>query len=1054
MDVKMEENLEETVEEDFQLYGIQEAYGERHCVLRIPRKLPPYYCSEDTAATLDIFNILMADVSGSMLAYWPHVVTGWQRNIMNKLTGKTKIYVFASRVDFIREGTNLTEADNLGGGTNLTAALKTVREEVHNCSESNVRVFIVTDGQHGYGDPLPETEITKMMAPPGKTVTVYLLGIGTYFPVNYSIDIRSQLHNGNANIPSLFWAKSILDIVDQMAIIGDELYSSLVTLELNIEGSILPGLDKTTSCHLGEWIYFDQPAEDLPSMSVKVNGAEPRDISVTEKPATMRHFLDYVFRQWNSVLIQQHRKKAHVPRETFDLMDDIFRYFMSSLKIDIPQGNDIKSRMTKKRIKSYNLEYRTLKNQSKTIIDVEGTFENELELADAILKTTVTNRKYDLKNLKLKGHGLDDYERDLESFQKLFEKAKPEILKLPSPTPEDCCRVTIASTLSDLQDPNFHLMFEESKFELLRTFTMSGIPIYAPVRDASQINPWTLVIKHILVTPFTILSQQVLEQSAESGVTDLGEDKDVILQKDNEKTRFNAIIPIVPASAAKVLKTIVLSNIYAMMATFCILKNPHIIDYSAHLAALGCAWIRTVREFPVKSRPEFARDRLECIAATAKLYMDRPSVSHYVNALISDPKQALMTESVDEFNGKNLKCESLIKPAFFMFLNKDKFSKEQVCSLLKLMLYEFIGRCLSNYKVDETEASPFTDFFCMELADPGKRKVWFDKHFKTILNVYQTTQGNLLERFYTLDDLLPSLKKYVSGQVLGLVDKPLENLEITTNMKKVKKLSNFGACGDIRWSSFQSWAEEMGLPDEAIQEAFKPAQVMVYVTMALNIKNSKDRLKRDLQSTDSVLETVTKKVVQENARSLRISVLKEVEEYAVVQWREAYLRAHKPLVMPMTVEEVIEAAKSRNIEVTRDTFHKVYRYTERLGLLRNACQIPDCPHYLQPHNNFNQHLSIEREEGDFPHALHLVSHEFCGQGIDGVIKEVVSGKHTGTKNRKPPPQPAPTALQPLLTQLESLLQLYNTNNSMMSEVRLTEQNKADTEDDEFYDCNT
>ncbi|XP_068228383.1 uncharacterized protein [Palaemon carinicauda] len=1048
-------------ENEFEIFELQEADGKRHSALHIPRNLPSHYASDNVVKTNDVLNIFMGDVSGSMCTSWPHVVTGWQNNLMDKLMGSTKIFVFASSVSFVRSGTELTNEDNTGGGTDLTSALRTVREAVENASESNINIFFITDGEHNSGLPLPETEISLMRAPTGKTVSVYLLGIGPEFPVNYSVDIRSHLHNGNANIPTLFWAKHISDIIDQIIAIADELSSGFVKLKLNVEGHILPGLDKTSHYHLGEWVYYDQPPEELPSLSVSVNDDPPKPIEASPKPITLRHLLDGTFRQWNSVLIQQHRKKAHVPRETFDFMDSLFGYHSNIINANLPEGNNIKSRMIRKSMKSDQVEYRTLMNQSKSVIDIEGKFKNELELAETILMTTVTNRKYDMKNLKLKGHGVEEFDKDLEEFKKLYRDAKSEIQKIPPPTPEDSCRVLMTSFLGDLQDPDFELILESNKFDLMKTFTMTGIPIHAPIRDASQFNPWTLVIKNILVNPFTILSQQVLEHSIAMDSNSLGsEDKDVILQQDNEQTRFNAIIPIVPTTAAEVLRPLVHSNLYAMMCTFCILKNPHIIDFVAHIAALGCAWMNTIRLFPKENRPQFASNRLSCIIATGNLYMGRPSITRYVEALISSPKQALMTESIEEFDGKPLKCESLIKPSFFMYLSKDKFSLEQRAIVLDILLYEFIGRCLSSYKVDEPEASPYTDFFCVQLTDKEKRKTWLSKYSKAIIDSYQTKEGgSLLEKFFTLEDLIPSLRQFILKEVSLITEKIVEDLEISVDMNRVKNLRSYAACGDVRWTSFKAWAQEMEIPEERIKEAFDNDKVMAYIDASLQVRNSRDRLSKDLPKTKGILEVVTKKVLHENTRTLRSTIFNEVKDYAISQWRDSYRKIHSPLVMPMTKQEVVEAAQSKGIQITMETFHKVYRYNEKVGILRNACQIPGCPHYLQPHNNFNQHLFVEREDGCFPHALHLVSHEFCSQGLDTVVQEVVSGKHAGTRNRKLPPPPPLDSLQVLNKELQSLISHYARNGSVTMEAVLPAKEEDDGEDhnddddeDIFYDA--
>ncbi|XP_069949281.1 uncharacterized protein [Cherax quadricarinatus] len=1013
----------EASDEDFQLFEMVELTGERHSLLLAPRSLPSHLQPSDASPTTDVFNILMADISGSMHMYWPHVVSGWQKYIKDKLLGHTKIFVFDCSVTFIRTGTTLTQEDYTGGGTNLTSALKTVREEVDNCKEEYVRIFIVTDGHHGEGPPLPETEIIQMSAPQGKTVDVFLLGIGLGFPVNYSIDMRSYMHNGNSNLPSLFWAKEDSEIEDQMMSIGNELNSALIKLNLSLPGYILPGLDRTTLIHFGEWSYFPEPPEELHGLTLKVDDEEPKMLSleITKMPVSL--LLDQVFRQWNSVLIQQHRKNLHVPTETFDLMDSLFNYLMNEINSELGDGNSVQLRLKKKRAKSYEVEYATLLNHSKTIILIEGKYSDEIELAETILKSTVKGRKYGTRTLKIKGHGQDDYETDLKDFARMYQNLKQRILELPQPTPEDCCRITMSSTLQDMQDPDFDLMFNENKFDLLKCFTMTGIPVYAPVSDASQINPWTLGIQHILVTPFTILSQRAIEAYADSGDS-LGEtDKDVILQKDDEKTRFNAIIPIVPTSAASVLKPLIRSNLYAMMATFCILKNPHIIDHDAHIASLGCAWVKSVVEYPPKDRPEFVSDRLKNIISTANLYMDRARIVCYVTALINHPQQALMTESTDVFNEKTLKCESLVKPMFFIHLEKDKFTMPQVENLLKLMLAEYIGRCLADYRV-YNDATPFTDFFVEELSDSEKKKLLLEKYSQSVIDDFQLIHGNLTENFFTLDDLRCIIKQHAITQAATLAVKLMEDITIQVNMKKVKKLKNLGSCGDIRFTSFQTWAQEMGISDDEIERATNLSQVLVYVSEALQHNSSRDRRSKDLDTSEKALKFIKEKVTQENARNLKDILLTEVEEFAVQEWRKAYMTIHSPLVMPLTCKQIVEAAQAKGIEVTEETFNQVYRYNVDLKLLRNACQIPGCPHYLIPHRNFNQHLAVEREQGNFPHSLHLISYQFSDKDIETVMQEAVTGSHTGRQKRKNPPVPDDSSLNPLRNELETLLQEY------------------------------
>ncbi|KAK4301491.1 hypothetical protein Pmani_026269 [Petrolisthes manimaculis] len=139
----------------------------------------------------------------------------------------------------------------------------------------------------------------------------------------------------------------------------------------------------------------------------------------------------------------------------------------------------------------------------------------------------------------------------------------------------------------------------------------------------------------------------------------------------------------------------------------------------------------------------------------------------------------------------------------------------------------------------------------------------------------------------------------------------------------------------------------------------------------------------------------------------------QIETYAEDEWRALYTVAHKPLVKPMSPHQVIEAAQARSVQVTEESFLQVYRYDKKLKLVRNACQIPGCPHYLIPHRNFNQHLSVARERSNFPHALHLVSHNLSDQSVEAVVQEVASCSQAGRQDRRKPSPIDPSSLDPL-----------------------------------------
>ena len=631
--------------------------------------------------------------------------------------GTTMIYTFGSEVKYRRHGTHLEDSDNDSSATNLTEALQVINSKVKSSTADNIRVFIITDGEHNSSEILPDEEISKMQSPVGKTVEVYLLGVGQGFPVEYSINIRSHLHSGSASCPSLFWSRmessEAGEIEDECIKIKEEIKKGLVKVHLAIAGNIIPHeTDGKMEAASGEFIFYD----DEPTTVLTNNVVSYDDVEIAISPDVITASADFLvnnlFKQWNSVLIQKHRNKKKVPMEVFDLMKELFDIQLNILKGEITPDDSIRSRIRKKNVKTLQLSFDTQMNQSRNMISTESKFKNEIEMADAILKTTVQS-KYDTKLLNIRGYSDTQWNDDIKKFKNKYVSLRESIISLPVPSDDESCHVLFTSFLSDLQDPNVMDLFELGKIDFLNTINFTGIPVLAPVRDFSQINAWTLHIKRILVSPLEIISQRALESSYNYGIgiDATSADKEVELQAGNPDTAANAVIPIIPAQYSDVLKKLVRTNVFSVGATFCILKNALIVDHSCHIAALGCLWLKTIENNDFKHRPSFISKRIAAIVGTAKLYLDRLNIKSYTDQLINKPQLALMSETDLEKDGVSIKCESLVKVAFLTFMVTDRLAPcdsetSQASDIVQAALTEFLGRCLSN----NSSLTPYMDY--------------------------------------------------------------------------------------------------------------------------------------------------------------------------------------------------------------------------------------------------------------------------------------------------------------------------------------------------------
>ena len=479
------------------------------------------------------------------------------------------------------------------------------------------------------------------------------------------------------------------------------------------------------------------------------------------KPVTVEFMMKHLFRQWTSTLFRLHTcEKVVIPENAFAVMQDIFNANLeiSSLAIpadlgdsDIiseqmetspagstpssagstpsPTAGDLKIQAVKDRKdkKTIQQDCMALLKTCHNVIWKDNNYKEDIKVVEETLKTTVKS-KYDDKLLHFKGHGTPEWNRDMKEFFKIYNDNKAMLDALPEPTPADCCRVTMTSFLSALKGNNAREMMREEKATFLKEMPFTGIPVYAPVRDSAQINPWTLYLKNICRSPYEILSQTAMEEFLEAEMRSRPtKDKQITLSPGDSTSTLNIIVPIVPYEHARALKPFVRSSIFAAACTFCILKNALINDFTCHLAALACVWMKTIRDFPVDKRPEYIVNRIRDIEETAKLYLDRERVKSYVSCLWQKPKLAVCTDATQTFESNYIKCESLVKPAFLVQISRFdlplvwKF-QNNLHLIVQEVLQEFIGRCLQNYE----SKTPFIDFYLPSL-ETKKRTSWINE---------------------------------------------------------------------------------------------------------------------------------------------------------------------------------------------------------------------------------------------------------------------------------------------------------------------------------------
>nr|BDT63566.1 MAG: hypothetical protein [Pasiphaea japonica whispovirus] len=937
-----------------------------------------------------ILNLGMFDVSFSMNSFWNSFANDWNRIVAPNLKGKSLIYTFGSMVRFRREGTFIEPKDDFDGGrTDLTRAIRTLGKVIIKSQESKINIFLVTDGAHTVDEVPPSEAIKKLLIPEGKTICVFVMGIGNSFPVKYSIELRSSLHNGNSNVPFLYWAKNYRDDGSKQLeyirnIILNECQHSIEFIDV-VNCSKLPGVEQDvhSKFYPGEWIYFPPSLSNLSKLRVKVADSECW-LSLNPCDADVDTF-ELALSQFNSVLIQY--KKARVQNVKFD---EVFKL------IEEMYVNCLNRMVNVDQCKMKLNQFRQSQNEVKRIL-TKTEFMSEIELAKTILKTTVLKDKYEHKALRWKGHTDEKFQRDRLAFKDVYNQCVDKIMKL-NIDENDGCRIMMSSTISDLMDSNFLEKLETSnKFEFMKDFFMTGIPVFSRISDGLILNPWTTRITSIADPPYTIMSNVVMEYYAKN-LRYVGVDKTVhILTSGNNVTQFNVIIPVFPKRHAPTMKHVVNTDIYAMCASNCILKNPHVIVHDAHLASLSALHVYLYYKYPTQPRSTYVQTYINDVEATANLYMSNPKNVAYMSLLKNDSSVALMA----------CKCETIIKPLVFISLNQKggsdrvMFSMDNLQHLAKSIVMEYIGRCLSS-----TDKFLLFDFFCATQNDQGinhdaqregnswvERKTTYLKqnvkyYARKLIEDY-VTENNLQQPYKLISPLfnhpndgLKVIKQQLTPQFKKWLKNCLKLNNIKLNLRKVMGLRRVMSAGDVSLDTIKLYfLDEFHLPVEFVRHLFSEDSLTVYLVHAFRFPVSQHRLSTEPLSLGDSLKFIRNMIdsVFNSRFSLNLFeslIYKEFEK----DWCRQYFNNHSGVVKPMTQTEIVSEAQMRGINVTNESFESVYgKYRSHTGLLSNACQASECPLYLQPNLRHNQHCSIERDPyfrqlvdlpRTFPHKLH------------------------------------------------------------------------------------
>ncbi|KAB7495439.1 hypothetical protein Anas_06887 [Armadillidium nasatum] len=881
----------------------------------------------------------------------------------------TECFLFGSEIQFKENDSLLNVDDFISGSTNLTSAIRLINAKVKSLENKFIRIFLLTDGLHSAGDIKPDFEIAKLLIPAEKTIEVFLLGFGARFPVEFATNLRSALHNGASFIPFVFWAKCLnnynkySDILEEIENIADNINNGIFKIKIDPHGKLAPDFPDIDECYLGEFIYF-AASPDLLMLSLSTLDDFPLELKLNVKDVDKSFPINSLLRQWNSLILQYICQKRKLPAFVFDVMQSIYKYYSHKLLSDIEsrhgETKTISYRLIVIENKRLESKYDKLIENLKKIIDA-FEYPSRNELLDWI-SNKVSKLQFEDENGDIEKQKLKDYIKSVKEFTVILREIKPNLKIFDASSDE--CKITKTSMIKDILDPSLSELLLEDNLTFMTNFTVTGMPVLISFKNSSHISPWMLCVNQNSSGSSMVVSQNTLEFTSECN-SSFFNTKSVRLEEGYE-IKYNAVVPIISPKYSDVMKPLVRTTIFAMLCSFCIYGNPYITDYNAHIALLGCTWIKLLAKKHNSECSDNINQELESIYATATLYLDREDLTQFFQSLKSNPKEILLRENKKKGSNKENEvwCESMIKPLFLLFLNQDKLN-ENICEdLIPLILLELIGRCLSKYQNKNYKNCLCSFFLQPDLSNVKKREEFIDSKSKElskkILESFVKTHGKLLNVFYKPEDLQKTLKEFTKQEIKSSEDEDLFNIRINNSF--INNMKNEELAGDICLSDVKHFVSELNFSSRNLLETcFDEQLIFVSVFHCLQTRNNpKERFTKPLPNYEEARDIVKGTILDEK-KTLVTKTIKNVLHIADYKWREEYSAVHsKEIVQPMTKEIVLLNAQKKGVEVNQENFEAVFRFDSQSGLLRNSCMVKNCPFYLIPNESFGQHIFAGR----------------------------------------------------------------------------------------------
>lgn len=969
-----------TIMTSFKAPPIAQAYSfQSHAIIKVPA-----IQSSDKKSTGITTVHIATDSSGSMSGVFPEVAKEFNTIVKNIDSNPDMIpgemLTFDDTLHHLKYPYCLSSniRDHGGSLTNMIKPIEYIGNKIKGSKEENHIVIFITDGGDtcvtNFKDVLNHL-VTNLKH--DKRVTFLTIGIGNGFPVDVAMSIRQNWNTGK-DVPPVFWAKERQHIKREFDLASNNLeHLQKVPLDPKIAAVLAPSplFTHISETYAGQWITV--VTSNLDRLPFKFQQQVPSSNQILE-----------IFEQWlvqlQNEALNKNPKLQEMATQVLDQVDSLWEWYKAETKNKdhsdhltiklLPDGKPIKDakpitlsdrlreRQNNKALKTEDNMFAQMRNKMKDFADGKKLeFNNRLEMASALMGAR-TDQKYAVKAMELCGltaHEIEQVKQKfITEFPDLLKSSKESVKNYLKDTKasqeleeDDRSVITLSSNLSQLQEPD---MLDNLKsmniLDIVQFYGLVGQFVNLRVLDAAQINPWLLSIKNH-ATHHRIMDSSSINDLRESLGRSGAEEVSLSIGNGEEESG-NAVVPIFNEYQATVLAPFICHPFYQMVIASSATGLPGIQNFDAH-SALLCARAMKILEEPVS---DFNTNLMKDITATMKiLYGGRPKMRAFIEALKDDPTSAMiMDPPVPEADDKKprIKCQAINKPMFFLWVYQDEFTTEQKLAVIKACLQEYIGRMMQD------NSPNIEDWFTIDEENSNLPEFSAPENYQQLLN--GEDGWTILKECYLPSQVSKKIEAAVREyNFFGAKAGEEVNIILNSNVSKLLTTYTNMKTGPISFNQCYELAKRL-LPEDDFN-AFKHNAdnelVLQIMYHSCCHTSSLDRCTKPLISWDDATTDIKKKLLGKNSNK-RVNELSETMiKTADADWIAQYNLIHcqpDAIIRSISMEDVTKIAQESNTEEAD------YDYNPDTGLCRNACHAKECPYYMVPSINFQNHLDSMR----------------------------------------------------------------------------------------------